>query len=165
MIQVVGGKPGAGIDVGGPQQRNRAASRLGWRGIFESDPAGLEAVDVIAAVLMVGVKGAERMPPDARMCGRFVVSLRAALADFRHLDQPIFRRGNIAPTQPIPVVMIENGVRHFRLMRWGPAAGLGQGSPQVYPADQRALRNGAGKAGLQERHQAAALPDPGRRLL
>ena len=28
-------------------------------------------------------------------------------------------RHNIAPTQPIPVVILENGVRHFRLMRWG----------------------------------------------
>jgi len=26
---------------------------------------------------------------------------------------------NIAPTQPIPVVIIENGIRHFHLMRWG----------------------------------------------
>ena len=26
---------------------------------------------------------------------------------------------NIAPTQPVPVVIIENGARHFRLMRWG----------------------------------------------
>ena len=35
-------------------------------------------------------------------------------------SSPISRRGhNIAPTQPIPVVILENGGRHFRLMRWG----------------------------------------------
>jgi putative SOS response-associated peptidase YedK len=39
---------------------------------------------------------------------------------FGYLDQPNFPpRHNIAPTQPIPVVILENGVRHFRLMRWG----------------------------------------------
>jgi putative SOS response-associated peptidase YedK len=26
---------------------------------------------------------------------------------------------NIAPIQPVPVVILENGARHFRLMRWG----------------------------------------------
>jgi putative SOS response-associated peptidase YedK len=56
------------------------------------------------------------------MCGRFVItSPPAALRQiFGYLDQPNFPpRHNIAPTQPIPVVMVENGVRHFRLMRWG----------------------------------------------
>jgi putative SOS response-associated peptidase YedK len=39
---------------------------------------------------------------------------------FGYLEQPNFPpRHNIAPTQPIPVVIVENGVRHFRLMRWG----------------------------------------------
>ena len=39
---------------------------------------------------------------------------------FGYAEQPNFPpRHNIAPTQPIPVVMIENGARHFRLMRWG----------------------------------------------
>ncbi len=39
---------------------------------------------------------------------------------FGYAEQPNFPpRHNIAPTQPIPVVMLENGGRHFRLMRWG----------------------------------------------
>ncbi len=39
---------------------------------------------------------------------------------FGYAEQPNFPpRHNIAPTQPIPVVIVENGVRHFRLMRWG----------------------------------------------
>ena len=56
------------------------------------------------------------------MCGRFVItSPPAALRQiFGYAEQPNFPpRFNIAPTQPIPVVWIENGARHFRLMRWG----------------------------------------------
>ena len=56
------------------------------------------------------------------MCGRFVItSPPAALRQiFGYIEQPNFPpRYNVAPTQPIPVVIVENGVRHFRLMRWG----------------------------------------------
>jgi putative SOS response-associated peptidase YedK len=39
---------------------------------------------------------------------------------FGYAEQPNFPpRYNIAPTQPVPVVILENGARHFRLMRWG----------------------------------------------
>ena len=56
------------------------------------------------------------------MCGRFVItSPPIALRQlFGYEEQPNFPpRHNIAPTQPIPVVIVENGTRHFRLMRWG----------------------------------------------
>ena len=56
------------------------------------------------------------------MCGRFVItSPPAAIRQvFGYAEQPNFPpRHNIAPTQPIPVVIIENGARHFKLMRWG----------------------------------------------
>jgi putative SOS response-associated peptidase YedK len=56
------------------------------------------------------------------MCGRFVITSppEALRQIFGYFEQPNFPpRHNIAPTQPIPVVIIENGVRHFRLMRWG----------------------------------------------
>lgn len=56
------------------------------------------------------------------MCGRFVItSAPAAIREaFGYADQPNFpARYNIAPTQPVPVVIVENGARHFRLMRWG----------------------------------------------
>src|SRR6201997_36311 len=56
------------------------------------------------------------------MCGRFVItSPPAAIRQvFGYIEQPNFPpRHNIAPTQPIPVVIIENGTRHFKLMRWG----------------------------------------------
>jgi putative SOS response-associated peptidase YedK len=56
------------------------------------------------------------------MCGRFVITSppEALRQVFGYIEQPNFPpRHNIAPTQPIPVVIIENGVRRFRLMRWG----------------------------------------------
>ncbi len=56
------------------------------------------------------------------MCGRFVITSapEALRRLFGYAEQPNFPpRFNIAPTQPIPVVIIENGNRHFRLMRWG----------------------------------------------
>jgi putative SOS response-associated peptidase YedK len=56
------------------------------------------------------------------MCGRFVITSppEALRQVFGYTEQPNFPpRFNIAPTQPIPVVTLENGVRHFRLMRWG----------------------------------------------
>jgi putative SOS response-associated peptidase YedK len=56
------------------------------------------------------------------MCGRFVIiSPPEALRQiFGYSEQPNFPpRHNVAPTQPIPVVIVENGIRHFRLMRWG----------------------------------------------
>lgn len=56
------------------------------------------------------------------MCGRFVItSAPEALRNlFGYIDQPNFPpRYNVAPTQPLPVVIIDNGTRQFRLMRWG----------------------------------------------
>src|SRR4051794_19512998 len=56
------------------------------------------------------------------MCGRFVITSapEALRRLFGYIDQPNFPpRYNVAPTQPVPVVIIENGLRQFRLMRWG----------------------------------------------
>jgi putative SOS response-associated peptidase YedK len=56
------------------------------------------------------------------MCGRFVITSAPAAvrAIFAYGEQPNFpARYNIAPTQPVPVVIAESGGRHFRLMRWG----------------------------------------------
>lgn len=56
------------------------------------------------------------------MCGRFVITSHpeAMRRLFRYLEQPNFPpRYNVAPTQPVAVVILDRGVRHFRLMRWG----------------------------------------------
>jgi putative SOS response-associated peptidase YedK len=56
------------------------------------------------------------------MCGRFTVTSapEAIRALFRYPEQPNFPpRYNIAPTQPIAVVRLDEGKRRFELMRWG----------------------------------------------
>jgi putative SOS response-associated peptidase YedK len=56
------------------------------------------------------------------MCGRFVITSPPAALRlmFGYVEQPNFPpRHNIAPTQPVPVVLVAHGARHFRLMRWG----------------------------------------------
>lgn len=55
------------------------------------------------------------------MCGRFVItsSPEAIRQLFGYAQQPNFpSRFNIAPTQPVPVITMENGIRQFGLMRW-----------------------------------------------
>jgi putative SOS response-associated peptidase YedK len=56
------------------------------------------------------------------MCGRYAVTLPpdAMRQMFGYGEQPNFPpRYNIAPTQPVPVVLLQNGARRFTLMRWG----------------------------------------------
>ena len=56
------------------------------------------------------------------MCSRFAITSapEALRALFGYAGNPNFPpRYNIAPTQPVPVVTFEKGVRHFTLMRWG----------------------------------------------
>jgi putative SOS response-associated peptidase YedK len=56
------------------------------------------------------------------MCGRYtIITTPRQLRDiFGYLEQPNFpARYNVAPTQPIPVVRLMNGERHFALVRWG----------------------------------------------
>ncbi len=56
------------------------------------------------------------------MCGRYALIvppevLRLACG---YAENPNFPpRYNIAPTQPVPVVVARDGMRHFELMRWG----------------------------------------------
>ena len=56
------------------------------------------------------------------MCGRYVIKTPPAIMReaFGYAEQPNFPpRYNVAPTQPIPVVRIDNGRRSFALVRWG----------------------------------------------
>ena len=56
------------------------------------------------------------------MCGRYTITSapEAIRALFRYPEQPNFPpRYNIAPTQPIPIVRLQEGERHFALVRWG----------------------------------------------
>jgi putative SOS response-associated peptidase YedK len=56
------------------------------------------------------------------MCGRYTIiaSPEALRALFRYEEQPNFPpRYNLAPTQPIAIVRLVDGKRHFALVRWG----------------------------------------------
>jgi putative SOS response-associated peptidase YedK len=56
------------------------------------------------------------------MCGRYnITSAPEAIRRlFRYPEQPNFPpRYNIAPTQPVPIVRMTEGGRHFALVRWG----------------------------------------------
>src|ERR1043166_9157695 len=56
------------------------------------------------------------------MCGRYVItSPPAAIRGlFGYPEQPNFPpRYNVAPTQPIPIVRLDEGRRQFAMMRWG----------------------------------------------
>jgi putative SOS response-associated peptidase YedK len=56
------------------------------------------------------------------MCGRYTLtsSPEALRALFRYEEKPNFPpRYNIAPTEPIAIVRLVDGKRHFALVRWG----------------------------------------------
>ena len=56
------------------------------------------------------------------MCGRYTLtsSPEALRALLRYVEQPNFPpRYNIAPSQPIAIVRLVDGQRHFALVRWG----------------------------------------------
>ncbi|MBF9231864.1 SOS response-associated peptidase [Microvirga alba] len=56
------------------------------------------------------------------MCGRYSIVLApdAYRKFFEYAENPNFPpRYNVAPTQPIPIVIEEKGERHFQLVRWG----------------------------------------------
>src|SRR5436309_11364946 len=56
------------------------------------------------------------------MCGRYLIisSPEAIRRVFGYPEQPNFPpRYNVAPTQPVPVVRLNEGKREFALLRWG----------------------------------------------
>jgi len=56
------------------------------------------------------------------MCGRFTLTSAPAILRqaFNYAEQPNFPpRYNVAPTQPVAVVLASEGARHFQLVRWG----------------------------------------------
>ena len=56
------------------------------------------------------------------MCGRYLIITNPdeMRRQFGYPDQPNFPpRYNVAPTQPVPIVRVAEGQRHFALVRWG----------------------------------------------
>ena len=106
------------------------------------------------------------------MCGRYAITLppEAVRAYFAYGETPNFPpRYNIAPTQPIPIVVAEphsgGARRHFLLVRWGFLPGFvkdPKGFPLIINARAETL---AREAELSRRAQAPPLPRDRRRLL
>lgn len=93
------------------------------------------------------------------MCGRYAITLppEAVRAFFAFVENPNFPpRYNIAPTQPIPVVIAEphsaGAARHFQLMRWGFLPGFVK-DPKTFPL----LINARAETLLQRSSFRAAL--------
>ena len=74
-------------------------------------------------------------------------------------------RYNVAPTQPITVVVAREAGRQVEAHRWGLGAGVGQVGVGRLPSHQRACRNHRRQPSLSDLVHPAPLPDPGRRLL
>jgi putative SOS response-associated peptidase YedK len=56
------------------------------------------------------------------MCGRYAITLppETYREFYGYSEQPNFPpRYNMAPTQPVPIVLEDRGERHFMLVRWG----------------------------------------------
>jgi putative SOS response-associated peptidase YedK len=102
------------------------------------------------------------------MCGRYCITSapEAVRRLFRYPEQPNFPpRYNIAPTQPVPIVRLVEGERHFALVRWGLIPSWVKDPKTFTLLDQRTRRVGQRQAGLPQRDEAAALSVPGRWLL
>jgi len=102
------------------------------------------------------------------MCSRCNLTSppEAVRAYFGHPDTPSFPASyNIAPTQPIAVVARDReGVRRFRLMRWGLLPSFVK-DPRFSDPDQCPLEGGSGEGLVPQRHALAALPRAGGWLL
>ena len=75
------------------------------------------------------------------MCGRFSITPPpdAMRALFGYLDEPDFPpRYNIAPSQPVPIMVREQGKRRFLLVRWGLVPSWAKELPQSLLINARA---------------------------
>ncbi|MFN4353168.1 SOS response-associated peptidase [Parvibaculum sp.] len=99
------------------------------------------------------------------MCGRYAITLppKAMRELFGFLDEPDFPpRYNIAPTQPVPVVIREAGQRRFMLVRWGLVPSWAKEMPQSLLINARA-ETIAEKPSFRGafRHRRALMPADG----
>jgi putative SOS response-associated peptidase YedK len=69
------------------------------------------------------------------MCGRFITGNQAAIEREFAIVQPLWTFApsyNIAPTQPVPVIRIQDGQRAGLTMRWGLIPFFAEGEPPKY---------------------------------
>lgn len=99
------------------------------------------------------------------MCGRFSITSppEEMRTLFNYVEQPNFPpRYNIAPTQPVPIVRMENGQRHFALVRWGLVPGWQKEAPKslLFNARAETINQKPSFRGAF-RHRRALLPADG----
>ncbi len=99
------------------------------------------------------------------MCGRYLVTMAPEMMAelFGFIDRPNFPpRYNIAPTQPVPVIRLDEGVRRFHLMRWGLIPSWSRASPASLLINARA-ETLADKPSFRGafRHHRALMPADG----
>ena len=99
------------------------------------------------------------------MCGRFFIWQPPEIYRlfYGYPEQPNFpARYNVAPTQPVPIVVSEGGQRHFRLVRWGFWPGWlkdPKGFPLIINARVETVREKASFRGALRHRRCVFLAD------
>jgi putative SOS response-associated peptidase YedK len=99
------------------------------------------------------------------MCGRYALTSapQAIKRLFDYSDTPNFPpRYNIAPTQPIPIVVAERGARRFMLARWGFLPGFAKDSrdfPLIFNARSETVLERASFRNAMKRRRCLAPAD------
>ncbi|MBX3490581.1 SOS response-associated peptidase [Parvibaculum sp.] len=99
------------------------------------------------------------------MCGRYMITSapEAMRQLFDWFEKPNFPpRHNIAPTQPVPIVILDGGKRRFMLVRWGLVPSWAKEMPQSLLINARA-ETIAEKPSFRGsfRHRRALMPADG----
>jgi len=98
------------------------------------------------------------------MCGRFITCNQAAIEREFSVIQPLWTfeaSYNVAPTQSVPVIRIQDGQRTGTLMRWGLVPWFAKGIPTNYStinATIEKVEQGAAWRGPWSRAQRCIMP-------
>jgi putative SOS response-associated peptidase YedK len=101
------------------------------------------------------------------MCGRFITGNQAAIEREFSIVQPLWRfepSYNVAPTNPVPVIRIQDGQRTGVMLRWGLIPWFAKGEPPKYSTINATIENlekGATWKGPWSRGQRCIMPAAG----
>jgi putative SOS response-associated peptidase YedK len=98
------------------------------------------------------------------MCGRFIIGNQAAIEREFSIVQPLWSfepSYNVAPTNAVPVIRVQDGQRAGLSMRWGLIPYFAQGIPPKYSTINATIENmerGAAWRGAWSRGQRCIMP-------
>jgi putative SOS response-associated peptidase YedK len=98
------------------------------------------------------------------MCGGFITGNQAAIEREFAIVQPLWTFApsyNVAPTQPVPVILMQDGQRAGLTMRWGLIPFFAKGEPPKYStinATVEKLESSAAWRGPWNRGQRCIIP-------